>query len=121
VERFHLNTAISSIMELVNATYKFLETPRLEEGEKRLIKGVIETILVMLFPFVPHITEELWSMIDPSGRVLGTWWPRYDENYIKEDKVTIVVQVNGKLRTESRLTAAWKSRSSRRSSSAWRR
>ena len=98
VERFHLNTAISSVMELVNATYKFLETPRSEEGEKRLMKGVIETILALLFPFVPHITEELWSMIEGKGRVLGARWPHYDENYIKEEKVTIVVQVNGKLR-----------------------
>jgi len=100
VERFHLNTAISSIMELVNATYKYLETPRSEEAARRLTKGVIEITLVLLFPFVPHITEELWSMIDTQGRVLGSWWPRYDENYIKEDKVTIVVQVNGKLRDQ---------------------
>ena len=98
IDRFHLNTAISSIMELVNATYKFLEAGRTEPEARALLKGVIETLVVVLFPFVPHITEELWEMIGGKGRALGTWWPKYDENYIIEDKVTIVVQINGKLR-----------------------
>jgi len=98
IDRFHLNTAISSVMELVNATYKFLEAGRGEPEARSLLKGVIETLIVVLFPFVPHITEELWEMIGGKGRALGTWWPKYDENYIIEDKVTIVVQINGKLR-----------------------
>jgi leucyl-tRNA synthetase len=98
IDRFHLNTAIASIMELVNGTYKFLEKDRKEAEARRLIKGVIETVLVLLFPFVPHITEELSEMIGVGEGVLGTWWPPYDESYVKEDKVTIVVQINGKLR-----------------------
>ena len=98
IDRFHLNTAISSIMELVNATYKFLETGRSEAEAQSLLKGVVETLIVLLSPFVPHITEELWEMIGRKDAPLGTWWPKYDENYIIEDKVTIVVQINGKLR-----------------------
>ena len=98
IERFHLNTAIASVMELVNATYKFLEAERQEKEALQFLKGVIETIIVMLFPFVPHITEELWEMIGAKDRTLGTSWPGYNENYIKEDKVMIVVQINGKLR-----------------------
>ena len=98
VDRFHLNTAIASIMELVNTTYKFLEGERKEKEALRLIKGVVETLVVLLFPFVPHITEALWEMIGSGERVLGAWWPSYDENYVKEEKVTIVVQINGKLR-----------------------
>ena len=97
IDRFHLNTAISSIMELVNATYKFLEAGRTEAEAKTLLKGVIETLIVLLFPFVPHITEELWGMVGKES-ALGSWWPKYDENYIIEDKVTIVAQINGKLR-----------------------
>jgi leucyl-tRNA synthetase len=98
IDRFHLNTAIASIMELVNGVYKFLEKDRKEAEARRLVKGVIETVLVLLFPFVPHITEELSEMIGAGERALGTWWPPYDEKYVKEDKVTIVVQINGKLR-----------------------
>ena len=98
IDRFHLNTAISSIMELVNATYKFLEAGRTEADARSLLKGVVETVIVLLSPFVPHITEELWEMIGRKDTPLGTWWPKYDENYIIEDKVMIVVQINGKLR-----------------------
>ncbi|MDR2017598.1 MAG: leucine--tRNA ligase [Syntrophobacterales bacterium] len=98
VDRFHLNTAIASVMELVNTTYKFLETERTGSEARALVKGAVETIIALLFPFVPHITEELWDMIGGKDRTLGTWWPKYDENYITEGKVTIVVQINGKLR-----------------------
>ncbi len=59
-ERFHLNTAIASIMELVNAIYKFIEVER-KDGELQLLKGVIEHLIVLLSPFCPHITEELWE------------------------------------------------------------
>ncbi|HEY3276883.1 MAG TPA: leucine--tRNA ligase [Syntrophorhabdaceae bacterium] len=97
LERFHLNTAISSIMELVNTTYKYLESGMPDKEALRLVRGVVETILVLLYPFVPHIAEELWEEIR-GEQDLGCWWPGYNENYIIEDKVTMVVQINGKLR-----------------------
>ncbi len=97
IERFHLNTAIASIMELVNAMYKFIEKDRNSE-ELRLLKGASKTLLVLLSPFVPHISEELLEMIDKDAFVSGYSWPKYKEEYTVEDKIVIAVQVNGKLR-----------------------
>jgi leucyl-tRNA synthetase len=97
LERFHLNTAIASIMELVNAVYKFVEAER-KEGELQLLKGVIEQIILLLSPFCPHITEELWDAVGNAGHIIGHPWPAYNEAYIKEEQVTVAVQVNGKLR-----------------------
>jgi leucyl-tRNA synthetase len=97
VERFHLNTAIASIMELVNAIYRYIEKERAGREEQRLLKGAIETVLALLFPFVPHITSELQEMIgrsDPADNA----WPAYKESFVQEDQATIAVQINGKLR-----------------------
>jgi leucyl-tRNA synthetase len=96
-ERFHLNTAIASIMELVNAIYKFVEVER-NDGELRLLKGVIEHLIVILSPFCPHITEELWQAVGNKGYVIDHPWPAYNEAYVQEERVTVAVQVNGKLR-----------------------
>jgi len=84
-------------MELVNVMYKFAEKGRKEE-ELRLFKGAVETVLALLFPFVPHITEELWEMLGKDVGTIATNWPRYKEEYTIEDKVTVAIQVNGKLR-----------------------
>ncbi len=97
IERFHLNTAIASIMELVNAMYRFIEKERNGE-ELKLLRGVTETLLVLLSPFVPHITEELLDMAGKDMIVTACNWPQYKEEYTVEDKVVIAVQVNGKLR-----------------------
>jgi leucyl-tRNA synthetase len=97
LERFHLNTAIASIMELVNAIYKFVETER-TDGELQLLKGVIEHLIILLSPFCPHIAEELWGALGARGHVIDRPWPAYNEAYIREQKVTVAIQVNGKLR-----------------------
>jgi leucyl-tRNA synthetase len=110
IDRFHLNTAIASIMELVNAVYKYIEQDKLVLKKKAddevvavpmhlgFLKGAVETVLTLLFPFVPHIVTELWVSLgkDPAG--LGAVWPRYKAEYVIEEKVTIAVQINGKLR-----------------------
>jgi leucyl-tRNA synthetase len=98
IDRFHLNTAIASVMELVNALYKYLEKERTDAASLRLLKSALETLLMLLFPFVPHIMNELWVILGKDSAILGTEWPGYDPEYIKEDKVMIAVQVNGKLR-----------------------
>jgi leucyl-tRNA synthetase len=97
IERFHLNTAIASIMELVNAMYRFIEKERNGE-ELKLLRGVTETLLVLLSPFVPHIAEELLQMLGKDMNAAAWNWPQYKEEYTVEDKVVIAVQVNGKLR-----------------------
>lgn len=99
IDRFHLNTAIASIMELVNGIYKHLEKEgSFGERSQALLKGAIETVLVLLFPFVPHISTELWSRLGNENNPLGNMWRRYDEAYVFEDRVMIAIQVNGKLR-----------------------
>jgi leucyl-tRNA synthetase len=98
IERFHLNTAIASIMELVNTIYKFLEKDRKDLEALKILKGAIETVITLLFPFVPHITEELWGMLGEDRHFIKRPWPEYKEAYVKEERVVIVVEVNGKLR-----------------------
>ena len=98
VERFHLNTAIASIMELVNMTYKFIEKGARDEKAQGLLKGSIEAILRLLFPFVPHMVSELWQIMGGDVAALGLSWPAWNEELVKEEKVMIAVQVNGKLR-----------------------
>ncbi|WP_432664250.1 leucine--tRNA ligase [Wukongibacter baidiensis] len=95
--RFNFNTAISAIMQLVNETYKYKEIDK-EKINKPLITKSLETILVLLSPFAPHMTEELWSMLGNEGSVHAQKWPNYDSKAIVKDEVEIVVQVNGKVR-----------------------
>jgi len=98
IDRFHLNTAIARIMELVNGLYKFLEKERKDEATKRLVRGAFESLVALLFPFVPHIAEELCEMLGKVSLAIGKEWPRYNPHYVEEDTVLVVVQVNGKLR-----------------------
>ncbi len=63
IDRFHLNTAIASIMELVNTLYKYLEKDKIDASAPGLLKGAIETVIILLSPFVPHIMAELWTLI----------------------------------------------------------
>jgi len=93
-DRFMFNTAISSIMELVNALYTFQDKP-LNAG---LAREVARNLLLMLAPFAPHITEELWSRLFADGSVHQQRWPQYDEQALVQDSLEIVLQINGKVR-----------------------
>ncbi|MEN6615034.1 MAG: class I tRNA ligase family protein, partial [Syntrophorhabdus sp.] len=98
IDIFHLNTAIASVMELVNMTYKFIEKGNLDPAGQSLFKGSVETILTVLYPFVPHVACELWQMLGQDITSLGLAWPAWDKELVKEEKVMIAIQVNGKLR-----------------------
>lgn len=92
--RFSFNTAISSIMELVNALYKY------KQGEVNvpLMNDAIEKLILILNPFVPHITEELWNDLGHEDRVYQQNWPEFDPAALELETVEIIVQVNGKLK-----------------------
>lgn len=92
--RFSFNTAISSIMELVNALYKY------KQGEVNvpLMNDAIEKLILILNPFVPHITEELWNNLGHENRVYQQNWPEFDPAALELETVEIIVQVNGKLK-----------------------
>jgi leucyl-tRNA synthetase len=102
---FHFNTAIAAIMELVNALHAFaaLSADRVPAGERdRLLREGIDTVLLLLAPFCPHITEELWQTLGHVDSVFRQRWPAADPAALVRDEVTVVVQIDGKVR--SRLT-----------------
>ena len=92
-DRFMFNTAISSLMELVNEMHTFQDKPI----NPALAREVVSNLLKMLAPFVPHITEELWSKFF-EGSVHQQMFPTFDEAALVEDEVEIVLQINGKVR-----------------------
>ena len=94
-DRFMFNTAISSIMELVNAFYAFQNS---ETINGNLVREVSVAIIKLLAPFAPHITEELWSILIGEGSVHQQKWPECDEAATAKAEVQIVLQINGKVR-----------------------
>ncbi|AGB41824.1 leucyl-tRNA synthetase [Halobacteroides halobius DSM 5150] len=102
-ERGQLNTAISSIMELVNAVYKYLNEAK--QINSQLLKVVVEDIVLLLAPFAPHMTEELWTKLGYEDSIHNQEWPNFDQEATKKDEIEIVVQVNGKVRDKVKVAA----------------
>ncbi|MBR2742712.1 MAG: leucine--tRNA ligase [Clostridia bacterium] len=88
IEILKFNTAIAALMSLLNEIY----------AKKSITRGELKTFLILLNPFAPHITEELWSMAGFEGMIAGQSWPGYDEQKTVDESIEIAVQVNGKLR-----------------------
>lgn len=89
---FSLNTVVSGFMEFTN---KFTDIANKENG---LDKETLETITVLIAPFVPHLSQELWTQLGYKTSVFDEKWPQYDEERMKEDQISIPVQINGKTR-----------------------
>lgn len=102
--RFNFNTAISSIMELVNALYATAD--KLENINAGLVRETILALLKLLAPFAPHMTEELWSKVMPSGSIHQSMWPKVDSAATVLEEVEIVLQVNGKVRDKITVAAS---------------
>jgi len=105
--RFHFNTAISAVMELVNETNHFLNG----EGKKdalawSVVRKSVETTVILLSPVVPHITDELWQMMGHVGSLLNVPWPDYNEDALKTEKKLVILQVNGKVRSRIEVAAS---------------
>src|SRR3990172_8254839 len=104
-DEFHFNTAISAIMELVNALYAFepaSQDTMSREERGALLREAVETLILLLGPFAPHLAEELWARPGHTQRVFRQPWPQPDPRALAREEVLIVVQVDGKVR--SRLT-----------------
>lgn len=103
-ERQHLNTAVSSIMELLNALY---QVPRPDPAARPLecsvLRKAFETVLVLLSPFAPHLADELWESLGHSQPLLEVRWPSYRPDALQQEEIMLVVQVNGKVRTRLRI------------------
>lgn len=96
-QRFNFNTAISAMMELVNALYVYKEAQK--NYNAGLVYETVSALLRLLAPFVPHVTEELWhGVIDADSSVHAQSWPKAEAEAMKVDNVEIVLQVNGKVK-----------------------
>jgi len=93
--KFSFNTAISSIMELVNEMYKYKEGENVNVG---LLGKAVKDLILILSPFTPHICEEMWHHIGQTESVTEMSWPEFDPSALVKDEVEIVVQINGKLK-----------------------
>ncbi|MFH1854194.1 MAG: leucine--tRNA ligase [Candidatus Omnitrophota bacterium] len=107
---FHFNTALSAIMELVNEIYAYMSlqpsthAPYPDEvndsGFSLQLKESIETVIVLLAPFVPHIAEEMWEKLGNKTSIFKAKWPEYREDILIQDMVSMAVQINGKVRAK---------------------
>jgi leucyl-tRNA synthetase len=116
-QRMHLNTAVSSLMELVNELYLFSEaTPhgapsrgeppvgRIERVQTlAVLCEAVNALVIMLSPFAPHTSEELWQLLGHEGGLAKASWPAFDPKVAKAEEVVVPVQINGKVR--ARVTA----------------
>jgi leucyl-tRNA synthetase len=96
-QRFNFNTAISAIMEMVNAMYNYIDQ---DEGQVNpsVFREAGEKVLLLLAPLAPHITEELWHLLGNEGSIHQAAWPQFETEALKQDVVNIALQVNGKVR-----------------------
>ncbi|MBI5643330.1 MAG: leucine--tRNA ligase [Deltaproteobacteria bacterium] len=101
-ERFHFNTAISSVMELVNALYQFQNTLQGKDAgsvELKVFREAVDSVILLIAPFAPHISEELWHKLGNTVPVYRTPWPAVNESALAREEATIVIQINGKVRS----------------------
>lgn len=101
IEDEKFNTAVASMMEVVNGLYKIKESHGIDMSDEW--RFALESLIQILAPFAPHITEELWREMGHDDTVHVGHWPKWDEEYLKSDTMTIIVQVNGKLRAKLEL------------------
>ena len=101
IETFQFNTAVAAIMELLNEihTYAPPEKEALPENlNPAIVSELAETLTLLLAPFAPHLGEELWQQFGGSDTVYRAPWPAYDPGLVVEEKVNIMIQVNGKIK-----------------------
>ncbi|MBW2466747.1 MAG: leucine--tRNA ligase [Deltaproteobacteria bacterium] len=101
---FHFNTAISAIMELVNLMLSLVSDESEHDITLPVIKEAVDTTLLLLYPMTPHFCSELWEVIGHDEYLEDQPWPSFDRESAKEEEITVVIQVNGKVR--SRLLVA---------------
>jgi len=96
--RFNFNTAVSAIMELTNALYHYVDGIEQEKWHKGVLREGLTTLALLLAPFTPHFAAEIWEVLGNEGSVHDQQWPQVDRGALKEEEITIVVQINGRVR-----------------------
>jgi leucyl-tRNA synthetase len=102
---WQFNTAISRIMELVNACYHYapVDAPPGEDLSEPLLVEAIDTVIRLVAPIAPHLAEELWAVTGREPSVVDAEWPTYDPGVLATEEVTMVIQVNGKVRDQMKV------------------
>ncbi len=95
---FKFNTAISGLMELVNAVRDYLDSTPEEDWNLELLREIVENLILILSPFAPHMADELHSDLGYEGSVMTKEWPKWDDEALKVEEVEIAILVNGKVR-----------------------
>ena len=98
-DRFHFNTAIAAVMEQVNLIYQIVDNPPQDDAFLPVLREAVEAMNLLISPIVPHVAEEIRRALGHSGSILEAAWPEWKEEALKAETITIVVQVNGKLRS----------------------
>ena len=103
IEDEKFNTAVAAMMEMVNTLYKIKEADGIAQSAEWTF--ALESLLQILAPFAPHITEELWHELGHNDTIHVDHWPKWDDSFIQSSVMTVIVQVNGKLRAKLELPA----------------
>jgi leucyl-tRNA synthetase len=104
-ERFHFNTAISAVMELVNQLYQFNPREMQDPSAWAALREALDAVILLLSPMVPHLCEELWRELGGTDTIIQKPWPSFDPVIAEAEEVVIVIQVNGKLRGQLTVNA----------------
>jgi leucyl-tRNA synthetase len=99
-ERMQYNTAIARMMELTNALYSVPETLLESQDGRKVFSEVVEKFIPMMYPFVPHLAEELWAGFGKKNMLAEVSWPEYSEDLTVRDEIEIVFQINGKIKAK---------------------
>lgn len=105
LNRFHFNTAISRIMEFVNALYLYIGEKPPEKRSQRFLTEAMSTLVLLIAPFAPHLGEELWETLGNKQSVFLHKWPHYNPKLLHREVITIIAQVNGKVRARIQVPA----------------
>ncbi|MGD9486880.1 MAG: leucine--tRNA ligase [Calditrichaceae bacterium] len=104
-ERFHFNTSVSRIMELTNELYKYVQDRDSGNYNRELLQEAKTNLILLLAPFTPHLAEELWEQAGGKSSVFDQKWPEFEDEFLKVDEISWVIQVNGKIRERLQASA----------------
>ena len=104
--RYQFNTAIAAIMELVNALYLAKDELATTEEGRKILSSAMATVLTLLAPITPHVCEELWEDLGHARSIDQEPWPVWKEDALQRDVLTVVIQINGKLRGKIEVPAS---------------
>ena len=103
IERdYHFNTAIAALMELINELLTFNPV---DNDDSTVARYSVQQVILLLSPFAPHISEELWKEIGNQKSIFSETWPEWDESITREDEIELVIQINGKVRSKVMIQA----------------